>query len=53
MRLSLAFSLSGYELGTKELPLTVLLDYAMIAGVCVDVLIDDKLELPSRPKHRN
>lgn len=41
-------SISGYELGTREPPLPILLKYARIAGVCVDVLIDDELDLPER-----
>ncbi len=47
--------ISAYERGVREPPLPVLLKYARIAGVCVDVLIDDDLKLPSRlpgsPKH--
>ena len=47
--------ISNYELGTGEPPLPVLLRYARLAGVCVDVLIDDELDLPdklpARPKH--
>ena len=39
-------AISGYELGTREPPLPVLIRYAEIAGVWVDVLIDDRLELP-------
>ena len=39
-------SISGYELGTREPPLLVLLKYARLAGTSVDVLIDDKLKLP-------
>jgi transcriptional regulator with XRE-family HTH domain len=39
-------SVSGYELGTREPPLLVLLKYARLAGCSVDVLIDDKLSLP-------
>lgn len=39
-------SVSGYELGTREPPLLVLLKYARLAGTIVDVLIDDKLKLP-------
>jgi transcriptional regulator with XRE-family HTH domain len=39
-------SVSAYELGTGEPPLAVLLDYARIANVWVDVLIDDELDLP-------
>lgn len=49
--------ISGYELGTREPSLSTLLKYARVAGVCVDVLIDDKLKLPaklpSKPKHKN
>jgi transcriptional regulator with XRE-family HTH domain len=48
-------SISGYELGTREPPLPVLLAYAEVAGVWVDVLINDDLDLPDRlpcsPKH--
>jgi transcriptional regulator with XRE-family HTH domain len=39
-------SISGYELGTREPPLPILLSYARVAGVYVDVLIDDELDLP-------
>lgn len=46
---------SGYERGEREPPLPVLLGYARIAGVCLDVLVDDELDLPDRlpgvPKH--
>ncbi|MDX6501362.1 MAG: Helix-turn-helix domain [Blastocatellia bacterium] len=48
--------ISGYELSTREPSLPILLRYARAAGVCVDVLIDDALDLPARlpgvPKHR-
>lgn len=48
--------ISAYERGVREPPLPVLLRYARVAGVCVDVLIDDDLDLPARlpgvPKHR-
>ena len=48
-------AVSGYELGTREPPLPVLLKYARLASVSTDVLIDDRLDLPkrlpSRPKH--
>jgi transcriptional regulator with XRE-family HTH domain len=40
--------ISGYELGTREPSLLTLLRYAQTAGVCVDVLIDDELELPRK-----
>lgn len=47
--------ISDYELGKREPPLPVLLRYARAAGVCVDVLIDDELDLPAKlpakPKH--
>lgn len=41
-------SISGYELGTREPPLPTLLKYAQVAGVCVDVLINDDLKLPEK-----
>lgn len=41
-------SISGYELGTRIPPLVVLLAYAEVAGVYVDVLIDDRLDLPEK-----
>lgn len=48
--------ISAYERGVREPPLTVLLRYAQAAGVCVDVLIDDRAELPhnipSSAKHK-
>ena len=47
--------ISEYELGRNEPPLAVLLSYARAAGVCMDVLIDDELDLPAKlpakPKH--
>lgn len=39
---------SGFERGTREPPLPVLLRIADLAGVYVDVLIDDGLDLPER-----
>jgi transcriptional regulator with XRE-family HTH domain len=48
--------ISNYELGHREPPLHVLLEYAHLAGLCVDVLIDDDLKMPKRlpgnTKHR-
>jgi transcriptional regulator with XRE-family HTH domain len=48
--------ISEYETGKGEPPLPVLLMYARIAGICVELLIDDALDLPdklpARPKHR-
>lgn len=47
--------LSAYERGVREPPLHVLLRYGRIAGVWMDVLVDDELDLPlklpSTPKH--
>ncbi|HEY0003802.1 MAG TPA: hypothetical protein VGB17_03240 [Pyrinomonadaceae bacterium] len=48
-------NISSYERGEREPPYFALLEYARIAGVCTDVLLDDELDLPeklpSRPKH--
>jgi transcriptional regulator with XRE-family HTH domain len=48
--------ISEYELDKNEPPLAVLLSYARAAGVCMDVLVDDELDLPdklpARPKHK-
>ncbi|HEU4596606.1 MAG TPA: helix-turn-helix domain-containing protein [Pyrinomonadaceae bacterium] len=41
-------TVSAYELGTGEPPLPVLLEYARLANVWVDVLIDDELDLPAK-----
>lgn len=41
-------SISAYEHGVGEPPLPVLLDYARMANVWVDVLIDDSIDLPER-----
>lgn len=50
-------NVSGYESGEREPPLPILLKYAELAGVCLDVLANDKLELPSKlpakPTHRS
>ena len=47
--------ISTYELGTREPPLPILLQYARVANISTDVLIDDKLnlpaKLPAKPKH--
>ena len=39
-------SVSGYENGTREPPLPILLKYARLVGISTDVLIDDDLKLP-------
>ena len=40
--------LSAYELGKREPILPVLLQYARVAGVPTEVLIDDELDLPDK-----
>ena len=49
-------SISSYERGASEPPLPILLQYARLAGICLDVLVDDELDLPKRmpstPAHR-
>lgn len=39
-------AISGYETGTREPPLPILLKYARLARISTDVLIDDELDLP-------
>ena len=47
--------ISKYERGVREPSLIVMLRYARAAGVCLDVLVDDDLDLPSKlpgkPRH--
>ena len=49
-------SVSEYETGEREPPLPILLKYAEAAGVCLDVLANDDLDLPAKlpakPKHK-
>jgi transcriptional regulator with XRE-family HTH domain len=40
--------ISDYETGKNEPPLPVLLRYARVAGVCLERLVDDELDLPAR-----
>jgi transcriptional regulator with XRE-family HTH domain len=40
--------ISTYELGKREPPLRILLQYARAANVSTDVLIDDELDLPEK-----
>jgi hypothetical protein len=48
--------ISSSEQSTHEPALPILLKYTEAAGICVDVLIDDELDLPKKlpgnPKHR-
>jgi transcriptional regulator with XRE-family HTH domain len=41
-------AISKYELGTREPPLPVLLSYAQVARVWIDVLVNDDLDLPPK-----
>lgn len=40
--------ISQYETGQREPSLLLLFEYAKVAGVCLDVLIDDKQDLPAK-----
>ena len=41
-------AISRYELGRREPPLMILLAYARLANVWIDVLVDDELDLPDK-----
>jgi transcriptional regulator with XRE-family HTH domain len=41
-------TLSSYELGNREPSLLILLSYARVAGVSMEVLADDELDLPAK-----
>jgi transcriptional regulator with XRE-family HTH domain len=41
-------SISLYEQGSREPPLVVLLKYAEVSNICLDVLADDKQKLPEQ-----
>jgi len=45
-------NISQYELGSREPSLLVILNYARLANVYVDVLIDDELDLPEQIPNR-
>jgi hypothetical protein len=40
-------TISTYETGQREPSLLLLLEYARLAGISTDVLIDNKLKLPA------
>lgn len=40
--------ISGYERGLREPSLEIVLKYARLVGIQMEVLVDDKLELPNR-----
>lgn len=48
-------NISAYERGAKEPPIFVIMKYAQVANVWIDVLVQDSLDLPhvipSRRKH--
>jgi transcriptional regulator with XRE-family HTH domain len=41
-------AISKYELDKNEPPLVILLQYARVANLYVDALIDDELDLPAK-----
>ena len=49
--------ISNFEQGKREPPLQLLLAYARLANIPLEVLADDKLDLPdnlpAKPKHRH
>jgi transcriptional regulator with XRE-family HTH domain len=47
--------ISTYEVGTREPPLPILLRYARVANVCLDILVDDESDLPAKlpAKHKH
>ena len=40
--------ISEFETGKREPSLIILLRYARVAGVCLDVIVDDGKDLPAR-----
>lgn len=49
LKLEISYTpVSAYELGTREPDLLTLLQFARVAEISTDVLIDDKLDLPSK-----
>jgi transcriptional regulator with XRE-family HTH domain len=40
--------ISDYELGTREPPITLVLQYARAANVLMEAIVDDDLDLPER-----
>jgi transcriptional regulator with XRE-family HTH domain len=41
-------TISGYETGTREPPLPVLLRYSEVSGLWVNSIIDDEVDVPER-----
>jgi len=48
--------ISNYENDEREPPLFVLLAYARVAGICLEVIVDDAIDVPTKlpvtPAHR-
>lgn len=42
------YRISEYESGKREPPLMILLKYARVANIFVDVLIDDSIDVPKK-----
>lgn len=42
--------ISAYETGSRQPPLVILLEYARLAKISTDMLIDDEGDLPARLK---
>jgi transcriptional regulator with XRE-family HTH domain len=40
--------ISTYETGRNEPPLSILLQYARLAGIHMEALVDDELDLPAK-----
>ncbi len=40
--------ISGFETGTREPPHLILLQYSRLAGVHLEVLVDDEADLPAK-----
>ena len=49
-------NISGFEKNEREANLLILASYCDLAGICVDILVRDELNLPekipSKPKHK-
>jgi len=44
--------ISEFESGKREPPLYILLGYARLAGVPLEIIVDDELDLPTQPAQR-
>ncbi len=41
-------TIHNYETGNREPPLLVLYQYSKLANVCLEVFVDDKIDLPAK-----